>query len=201
MPIKRLYNKLTSDEVATGFDSDTLSDRKKETDVKGQRLQLIVYTALFAFIILAAYGYYLIFNLTHDMHAMRNDVGQMTQAVNKMSESVNVNMKVISKNMLLMQSNMQRIAITVSDTMPIMSDNTTQMTKVAKNVSDRMDGMSTNISTMSTGIVSMQRDIWSMNNSLSNPTEAMFDGMIPWGGNSRRNANSHGPMAFPRPIR
>ncbi|RKZ95009.1 MAG: hypothetical protein DRQ43_06030, partial [Gammaproteobacteria bacterium] len=76
MPIKRLYHKLTSEADATGFDSDTLSERKKGADVKGQRLQLIVYTALFAFIVLAAYGYYLIFNLTHDVHSLSNDVRQ-----------------------------------------------------------------------------------------------------------------------------
>ena len=201
MPIKRLYTKLTKEQDATGFDSDTLSERNKEIDVKGQRLQLIVYTALFAFIILAAYGYYLIFNLTHDMHAMRNDVGQMTQSVNKMSNSVTINMNLISKTMLQMQSNIGLMSTTVNETLPTMTENTTKMTRIAGNVSNRMDGMSTNMSTMSTGIVSMQRDIWSMNNTISNPSEAMFDSIIPWGSNSRRKANSHGPMPFPRPIR
>ena len=201
MPIKRLYNKLTTGVDAAGFDSDTLSERKNETNIKGQRLQLIVYTALFAFIVLAAYGYYLIFNLTHDMHAMRNDVGQMAQAVNKMTNSVDKNMEIISTNMSQMQISMNTIASTIITTLPVMSENTTKMVVTADQVNDRIHAMSTNISTMSTGIVSMQRDIWSMNNTLANPSEAMFDGMIPWGGNSRRKANSHGPMSFPRPIR
>jgi len=200
VPIKRLYHKLTTEADATGFDSDTLSERQKGADVKGQRLQLIVYTALFAFIVLAAYGYYLIFNLTHDVHSLSNDVRQMTRAVNQMSLSVNTNMEIISQNMVQMQKNMNRISITILDTMPIMSENTTEMTKVANNVSDRIDGISTNISTMSTGIIGMQRDMWSMNKTLANPADSMFDGMVPWG-NSRNKTGSHGPMAFPRPVR
>ena len=199
MPIKRLYHKLTTEADATGFDSDTLSERQKGADIKGQRLQLIVYTALFAFIVLAAYGYYLIFNLTHDVHALRNDVGQMTKAVNQMSYSVNVNLDIMSKNMIQMQNSMERIAAIVAVTLPVMAENTTKMTKVAENVSNRMDGMSTNISTMTTGIIGMQRDMWSMNNTFSNPADSIIDGMVPWG-NSKRGS-SYGPLSFPRPVR
>jgi len=203
MPIKRLYHKLTSDEDSSGFDSETINSRQKGSEVKGQRLQLIVYTALFAFIVLAAYGYYLIFNLTHDVHSLSNDVRQMTKSVNQMTQSVNVNMELISANMIQMQKSTSLMAETVATTMPVMSENTTKMTKTADNVSNRIDGMSTNMSTMSTGIVGMQRDMWSMNQSVSNPAESMFDSMKPWR-NNRRGKNtpgSPGPLPFPPPVR
>ncbi len=199
MPIKRLYHKLTSEADATGFDSDTLSERKKGADVKGQRLQLIVYTALFAFIVLAAYGYYLIFNLTHDVHSLSNDVRQMTRSVNQMSMSVNTNMEIISENIIRMQASTTLIAETVAKTMPEMSANTTTMTQTAQNVSDRIDSMSTNIQTMSVGIVAMQRDMWSMNKTFNNPADSIFDSMIPWGNNNR--GGSPGPLPFQRPVR
>ena len=202
MPIKRLYHKLTSDADATGFDSDTLDKRKKGSDVKGQRLQLIVYTALFAFIVLAAYGYYLIFNLTHDVHSLSNDVRQMTRSVNQMSMSVNTNMEIISNNIIQMQHSTSLMADTVAKTMPEMAANTTTMTTTAQNVGDRIDGISTNIQTMSVGLVAMQRDMWSMNKSVSNPAESMFDSMTPWGGNRRGyTKGSPGPLAFPPPVR
>jgi len=128
MPIKRLYHKLTNEaEDATGFDSDTLEDRKKGADVKGQRLQLIVYTALFAFIVLAAYGYYLIFNLTHDVHSLSNDVRQMARSVNQMSLSVTTNMDVISANIIGMKESTAVMASVVNETMPVMSDNTSRL--------------------------------------------------------------------------
>ena len=201
MPIKRLYHKLTTDsDDAAGFDSDTLSERRKGSDVKGQRLQLIVYTALFAFIVLAAYGYYLIFNLTHDVHSLSNDVRQMTRSVNQMALSVQKNMAIISENIVIMQKSTNSMAVTVADAMPVMSRNTTDMTEIAKNVSNRVDGMGTNMSTMSIAIVGMQRDLWRMNKTMSNPADSMFDNMMPW--NSNRNGQgSPGPMAFPRPVR
>jgi len=199
MPIKRLYHKLTSEADATGFDSDTLSERKKGADVKGQRLQLIVYTALFAFIVLAAYGYYLIFNLTHDVHSLSNDVRQMTRSVNQMSMSVNTNMEIISENIIRMQASTTLIAETVAKTMPEMSANTTTMTQTAQNVSNRIDSMSTNIQTMSVGIVAMQRDMWSMNKTFNNPADSIFDSMVPWGNNNR--GGSPGPLPFQRPVR
>lgn len=201
MPIKRLYHKLTNEaDDATGFDSDTLNERRKDADVKGQRLQLIVYTALFAFIVLAAYGYYLIFNLTHDVHSLSDDVRQMTRSVSQMTVSVNSNMEIIASNMELIQSSTNSMANTVAQTMPAMTENTMVMTKTAQNVSDRIDGMSTNMQTMSVGIIGMQRDMWSMNQSVSNPAESMIESMVPWG-NNRRGASSHGPLAFPPPVR
>jgi len=200
MPIKRLYHKLTAEADATGFDSETLDERKKDSDVKGQRLQLIVYTALFAFIVLAAYGYYLIFNLTHDVHSLSNDVRQMTRSVNQMAMSVNTNMEIISSSVDKMQRSTRLMSETVAKTMPEMAGNTTKMTKTAQDVADRIDGISTNIQTMSVGLVAMQRDMWSMNKSVSNPAESMFDSMTPWGGR-RTNRGSPGPLAFPPPVR
>jgi len=201
MPIKRLYHKLTADTDASGFDSDTLNERRKDSDVKGQRLQLIVYTALFAFIVLAAYGYYLIFNLTHDVHSLSSDVRQMTRSVNQMSLSVTTNMELISKNMIQMQRSTTLIGETVAKTMPEMSANTTTMTNTAKNVSDRIDGISTNIQAMSVGLTAMQRDMWSMNKTLSNPAESVFDSMMPWGNRNGNKYGSPGPLPFQRPVR
>ncbi len=201
MPIKRLYHKLTTDSSdAAGFDSETLSERRKGSDIKGQRLQLIVYTALFAFIVLAAYGYYLIFNLTHDVHSLSNDVRQMTRSVNQMSVSVQKNMTIISENITSMQKSTHVMAGTVADAMPTMSQNTTEMTVIAQNVSNRVDGMGGNMSTMSIAIVGMQRDLWRMNKTMSNPADSMFDNMMPWSSN-RNGQGSPGPMAYPRPIR
>ena len=201
MPIKRLYHKLTADADATGFDSDTLNERRKGSDVKGQRLQLIVYTALFAFIVLAAYGYYLIFNLTHDVHSLSNDVRQMTRSVNQMSMSVTTNMEIIANSIVQMQRSTTLMSDTVSQTMPEMAANTTVMTGVAQNVGDRIDGISTNIQTMSVGLVAMQRDMWSMNKTVSNPAESMFDSMTPWGSGRHNSRGSPGPLAFPPPVR
>lgn len=197
MPIKRLYHKLTTEKAdtdAVGFDSDTLDKRRKETDVKGQRLQLIVYSALFAFIILAAYGYYLIFNLTHDVHSMSDDVRKMSQSVTGMSHSVIVNMDIISKAIVKMQDSTNLMSNIVADTLPKMTKNTTIMTQTAQDVSSRIESISTDIQVMSIGLVAMQRDMWSMNETFTNPAESMFDNMMPWG---KTKQGSPGPLPLP----
>ena len=201
MPIKRLYHKLAEDVDAAGFDSDSLVERRKDIDVKGQRLQLIVYTALFAFIILAAYGYYLIFNLTHDVHSLSNDVRQMTKSVNKMSLSVNIHMEIISDNIIKMQESTALMANTVAKAMPEMSENTTKMTTVAENVSSRIDSISSNIQTISVGLISMQRDMWSINRKFSNPAESVFDSVMPWNNRNKSIQGSPGPLPFQPYVR
>jgi hypothetical protein len=202
MPIKRLYHKLTNDESdATGFDSETLYERRKDADVKGQRLQLIVYTALFAFIVLAAYGYYLIFNLTHDVHSLSNDVNQMTRHVSQMSRDVNINMELIAANMQMMEKSTSTMAKTVAQTMPVMSENTAQMTATIGSVNNRIEAMSTNMQTMSVGIIGMQRDMWSMNQTVSNPAESMIDSIMPWGSRRGTAPGSPGPLYYPPPVR
>lgn len=211
MPIKRLYHKLTDEPdltEAAGFDADTLNDRRRDSDVRGQRLQLIVYTALFAFIVLAAYGYYLIFNLTHDVHSLSNDVTAMTRSVNKMTLAVDKNMAIIGASMIKMRRDTARLSETISSTMPNMSrdlssmnENTSVITKAVLEIDKKMHNMSQNMNTMSQGIVGLQRDMWSMNQTVSNPVESAIDGFMPWGSRRGATPGSPGPMPFPRPSR
>ena len=42
----------------------------KSFEASARRWELIVYPSLFAFIILAAYGFFLIYSLTEDMHTL-----------------------------------------------------------------------------------------------------------------------------------
>jgi len=56
-----------------------------------RRWESIVYPSLFAFILLAAYGFYLIYNLTNDVSRVANHM-----------ETIATNMDSVSKNMVLM---------------------------------------------------------------------------------------------------
>ena len=82
-----------------------------------KRWELVVYPALFAFMILAAYGFYLVYSLTHDMHviaksidnnvgvhieSLANNMNGMSKDVNSMSEqitSMNSNVEVMATRM------------------------------------------------------------------------------------------------------
>jgi uncharacterized protein YoxC len=69
--------------------------------VSARRWEIVVYPSLIAFIILAIYGFYLVFNLTRDVHTMSlavdrymgkmsQDIGGMTNTVSSMEKNMNV---------------------------------------------------------------------------------------------------------------
>ena len=68
-----------------------------------KKLQLMVYPSLVAFLLLAAYGYYLVNSLATDVKQLSNDMTLLTQSVDR-------NMNVISHNMVLMTQTMNVMA-------------------------------------------------------------------------------------------
>lgn len=76
-----------------------------------RRWEMIVYPALFAFIILAAYGFFLIFSLTKDIGRVADDMGRITQHMEQISTQVNV----ISKNMVVMTQTMDSQLVSMKD--------------------------------------------------------------------------------------
>ncbi|MFK5914743.1 MAG: hypothetical protein QM484_10220 [Woeseiaceae bacterium] len=74
------------DQLATGF---TQSAR---------RWEMIVYPSLVAFIILAGYGFFLIYSLTKDVHLVVQDMHKITTSM----ERIVVSTDSISKNMVVM---------------------------------------------------------------------------------------------------
>jgi hypothetical protein len=63
-----------------------------------RRWEMIVYPSMVAFIILAAYGFFLIYSLTKDVHLVVEDMHKITASM----EKVVVNMDRVSKNMVVM---------------------------------------------------------------------------------------------------
>lgn len=58
-------------------------------EVSARRWELVVYPALFAFIVLACYGFYLIYNLTHDVGQLAQNVSSLTASVDSMARNLN----------------------------------------------------------------------------------------------------------------
>ncbi|MCU0971020.1 MAG: hypothetical protein MUF57_04295, partial [Gammaproteobacteria bacterium] len=68
-------------------------------ETSARRWELIVYPSLFAFIILAAYGFYLVFSLAKDVHYL--------------AISVDSNMTVLASNMQSVSDNMGQLTANV----------------------------------------------------------------------------------------
>ena len=102
--IKKLDEEVHSNE-------QDLKKLDKEMHKEIHRWELIVYPSLFAFVILAAYGFYLIFNLAKDVHFM--------------AVSIDSNMTIMTGDMQSMASNLGEMTAnvrTMAVTMDSMDD-------------------------------------------------------------------------------
>lgn len=133
-------------------------------ETSAKRWELIVYPSMFAFVILAAYGFYLIFSLARDVHYM---------AIS------------IDTNMTVMASNIQ----SMSDSMGQMSSNVRNMAvsvdSMARDV-HTLEPMLTSIQTMDRAMQhmtmstsGMRDDMAVLNQSVSRPMQFM-NRFMPW---------------------
>lgn len=90
--------KVSSDDNMDDCMGRSLDQLSKAFMASARRWEMIVYPALFAFIILASYGFFLIYSLTTDISRVADDMNKITLTM----EKVAVNMNAVSKNMVLM---------------------------------------------------------------------------------------------------
>ncbi len=76
----------------------SLDQLSKAFMASARRWELMVYPTMVAFIILAAYGFFLIYSLTKDVHLVVQDMHKITASMERMV----VNMDSVSKNMVVM---------------------------------------------------------------------------------------------------
>jgi len=115
-----------------------------------RRWEAIVYPSMFAFILLAAYGFYLIYSLTNDVSRVADNMEEIVYNMNEIS----VNMEVISNNMVV-------------------------MTQTLDSQSNSMNEMTFHIRNMDVSMRQMRYDISVMNNSVSRPMQFM-NTFMPW---------------------
>ena len=135
-----------------------LREFEKKENAVTKRMQMLVYPAMVAFVILSAYGFYLIQSLT-------TDVNKIADTMVLMSQSMSKNMDAISATTSNMSTQMQSIVVS-----------TEQMTKIMAELSNTTNYMATSTS-------NMQKDMWSLNQNISTPL-SLFNKFIPWNNNS-----------------
>ena len=145
-----------------------LQEFEKKADASTKRMQMLVYPAMVAFFILAAFGFYLIYSLT-------SDVRRMTNTFVGMSDSIETNMDSIAGTMGHMSGKMDNLV----DSTESMSSNVGSMTSSTNDIVNSMSGMRSATYDMAASTNNMQRDIWSMNKNISTPLSFM-NSFLPW---------------------
>ena len=145
----KLKSVLGSDTADGGLEH-SLETLSTAFTASARRWEAIVYPSLFAFILLAAYGFFLIYNLTNDVKRVAYS---MDTIVTNMEE-ISVNMKVMSNNMVVM-----------TQTLDTQSSSMREMTFYMRN--------------MDVSMRQMRYDMSVMNNSVSRPMQFM-NTFLPW---------------------
>jgi len=133
-------------------------------ETSARRWELIVYPSLFAFIILAAYGFYLVFSLAKDVHYL--------------AVSVDSNMAVMASNMQAISNNINQMSTDVR-TMAVGVASISQDVDVLESMLVSIEGLEQSIQSMTFTTANMQGDMADMNRSIKRPMTFM-NRFMPW---------------------
>lgn len=140
-------------------------------EASARRWELIVYPSLIAFVLLASYGFWLIYNLTHDIADVAKSVREMTASVTHDLNDISGKMSDISES--------------ASHMRPMQQD---------------IRSMARSVGEMNEQVSHMQYSMWQLNRNVSAPFN-MVDKMIPFGSSRPygRANNRVSPPLYPRP--
>jgi methyl-accepting chemotaxis protein len=150
-----------TDSQLNAFAIDRLS-QAFETSAK--RWELIVYPSLFAFIILAAYGFYLVFSLAKDVHYLAISVDSNMTVMASNIQSMSDNMSQMSANIRSISVGVDSMARDVSTLEPMLTS--------IQNLDRSVGGM-----TFTTA--NMRDDMAVMNRNFGRPMQFM-NWFMPW---------------------
>jgi uncharacterized protein YoxC len=141
------------------------------------RWEAVVYPALFAFVVLAGYGFFLIYSLTSDMSTMAHSMDdQMGEHMASMTENISqlaTQISVMSMQVQIMAGTMQDIS-TKLDTLPPMLQYIGTMDHSMMNMNDSMTQMKQSVTHMDKSIGSMDKSINIMGKSMRSMDESML---------------------------
>ncbi len=133
-----------------------------------RRWEMIVYPAMFAFVVLAAYGFFLIYSLSQDMRIIAsrfdpNMGGHMAELA--------TNIRDLNQNISLMTQRMDTISVTMTD----MSQKLDTLNPMLTRLSD----MERTMRVMTVTSDQMRKDMSTMTQSFARPMN-MINRMTPW---------------------
>ena len=130
--------------------SESLDELTQTFTASAQRWQMIVYPSMFAFILLAAFGFFLIYSLTNDVTKVANEMNRIG-------------------------NNMQNIVVHMES----VSGNMSMMTQTMDVQSRTMQEMNAHVRNMSVSVNRISHDVAILNDSVSKPMQFM-NNYMPW---------------------
>lgn len=171
MPPKPVTQEPTAANGQAELPDKSLDRLSQAFENSARRWELIVYPSLFGFILLAGYGFFLIYSLTKDVHYLAISVDSNMTVMASNFQSVSDNMNRLTANVRAMAANMKSIDDNVSTLEPML----TNMSSMDRS----MDSMEQAIKAMTVSTHNMRNDMAIMNQSVSRPMSFM-NSFMPW---------------------
>jgi len=160
--------KPTSIEQSEQINAYAIDRLSQAFETSARRWELIVYPSLFAFIILAAYGFYLVFSLAKDVHYL--------------AISVDSNMTVLASDMQSMSDNMGQMTANVR-TMAVSVESMSRDVSTLEPMLTNLQQMDQSMQAMTNATHYMRNDVASMNQNIGHGIArpmSFFNRFMPW---------------------
>ena len=183
---KRAQEKILEESYVSDPPDDPLERLANTFDNSARRWEMVVYPSLFAFVLLAGYGFFLIYRLTHD-------ISSLSQSVTRMAVIVSDVMPRMAKDLNVMTGSMDHMSGDIDGMTTEIGSMSTQMNSLTP-MSNNIQSMTHNIGSMNRSVYGMQRDMHGMNRTVSSGPFGMMNDMMPF----KSNTNVPPPMPAPR---
>ena len=151
---------------------------EKATNVM-RTVRLIVYAGMAAFILLAFYGFYLIYNLTYDVHRAVDKMEVMTQQMQSMANAM-ANMDASVAGLRTTVADMQTSVGTMTTSVANLDGSVAQMQATVTSIDGRIGVISSDFRQLSNTVALMQHSASNLDQSIG-PAMGTFNRMIPFG--------------------
>jgi methyl-accepting chemotaxis protein len=168
---------------------DPLERLANTFDNSARRWEMVVYPSMFAFVLLAGYGFFLIYRLTHDISTLSQSVTRMAVIVSDAMPRMTKDLNVMTGSMDNMTGNIAGMSTEISS----MSGQMDSLTPMSNNI----QSMTQNIGSMNRSVYGMQRDMHGMNRTVSSGPFGMMNDVMPFSSNTNVPPSMAPPPVWP----
>ena len=173
---QRAQQKILGKSFVADKPADPMERLADTFDSSARRWEMVVYPSLFAFVLLAGYGFFLIYRLTHDIAILSQSVTHMAVIVSDAMPRMTKDLGTMTGSIDNMTGNIDGMTNEIVS----MSEQMNSLTPMSKNI----QSMTHNIGSMNRSVYGMQRDMHGMNRTVSSGPFGMMNDMMPFSSNS-----------------
>ncbi len=173
---QRAQQKILEKAYVSDKPTDPLERLANTFDSSARRWEMVVYPSLFAFVLLAGYGFFLIYRLTHDIAILSQSVTHMAVIVSDAMPRMTKDLGSMTGSIDNMTGNIDGMTTEIVS----MSEQMDSLTPMSKNIKS----MTHNIGSMNRSVYGMQRDMHGMNRTVSSGPFGMMNDMMPFSSSS-----------------